>query len=138
MTLGSVRHQIRINRSADDVWKLAGDPARLHEWFPGLVSSDVEGTSRTIVAASGVAMPEEILVNDHVTRRFQYRLTPPIFKFHRGTIDALDVGDGTCIVVYSTEADPRAMAVTIAGATAAALDELKRQMELPAPPNGCH
>jgi hypothetical protein len=32
-------------------------------------------------------------------------------------------------VVYSTEADPRTMALTIAGGTAGALDELKRQME---------
>ena len=131
MTLGSVRHHIRINRTAAEVWRLAGDPARLHEWFPGLVSSAVEGTTRTIVAGSGVSMPEEITVNDAVQHRFQYRLIPPLFKFHRGTIDAIDLEDGTCLVVYSTDADPRAMALTIGGATAAALDELKRQMELP-------
>jgi hypothetical protein len=131
MTLGSIRHQIRINRPAADIWKLAGDPARLHEWFPGVTSCTVDGTSRTIVMGSGIAMPEEILVNDAVQRRFQYRLTPPLFKFHRGTIDAIDLGDDTTLVVYSTEADPRAMALTIAGATAGALDELKRQMELP-------
>ena len=76
-------------------------------------------------------MPEEITVNDAVQHRFQYRLIPPLFKFHRGTIDAIDLEDGTCLVVYSTDADPRAMALTIGGATAAALDELKRQMELP-------
>jgi Polyketide cyclase / dehydrase and lipid transport len=129
MTLGSVRHHIRINRPAAEVWKLAGNPARLHEWFPGLVSSDVDGNARVIVGRSGFAMPEEILVNDAVQRRFQYRLTVPILRFHRGTIDAIDLEDGTCLVVYSTEADPRAMALTIAGSTAAALDELKRQME---------
>ena len=129
MTYGSVRHQVRINRSAADVWKLAGDAARLHEWFPGLISSSVEGNSRTIVARNGVAMPEEILVNDAVQRRFQYRLTAPLFKYHRGTIDVIDLGAGSCLVVYSTDADPRAMALVIAGGTAAALDELKRQME---------
>ena len=41
----------------------------------------------------------------------------------------IDLGDETCLVVYSTEADPRTMALTIAGGTAGALDELKRQME---------
>ena len=74
-------------------------------------------------------MPEEILVNDAVQRRFQYRLTAPLFKYHRGTIDVLDLDDGSCLVVYSTDADPRAMALVIAGGTASALDELKRQME---------
>ncbi len=131
MTLGSLRHQIRIHKPVDDVWTLAGDPARLHEWFPGVTSCTVVGTTRTIVTDAGFAMPEEILVNDAVQRRFQYRLTLPIFKFHRGTIDAIDLGDETTLVVYSTEADPRAMALTIAGATAGALDELKRQLESP-------
>jgi len=39
--------------------------------------------------------------------------------------------------VYSTEADPRTMALTIGGGTAGALDELKRQMEAPEQ-NGAH
>lgn len=132
MTYGTVRHHVRINRPIEEIWKLAGDPARLAEWFPGLVSSAVNGTTRTVVGASGVAMPEEILVSDAVQHRFQYRLTASIFKHHRGTIDAIDLDDGSTLVVYSTEADPRTMALVIAGGTAGALDELKRQMELPA------
>jgi uncharacterized protein YndB with AHSA1/START domain len=131
MTYGTVRHHVRINRPIEDVWELAGDPGRLYEWFPGLVSSAVDGNTRTIVGVSGMAMPEEILVNDAVQHRFQYRLTVPIFKHHRGTIDAIDMEDGSTLVVYSTEADPRTMALVIAGGTAAALDELKRQMETP-------
>lgn len=126
---GTIRHEIRIHRSADDVWALAGDAARLHEWFPGIVESTVDGTTRTIVTGAGIPMPEEILVCDHTQRRFQYRLTVPIFQHHRGTIDVIDLHDGTCLVVYSTEADPRAMALVIGGGTKGALDELKRQME---------
>ena len=129
MTLGSIRHHVRIDRPADDVWVLAGDPTRLHEWFPGITSCQVDGTSRVIVLGSGLSMPEEILVNDALQRRFQYRITAPLFRHHRGTIDVIDLGDDTCVVVYSTEADPRTMALTIAAGTAGALDELKRQME---------
>ena len=70
-------------------------------------------------------MPEEILVNDDVQRRFQYRITAPMFTHHRGTIDVIDLGDDTCLVVYSTDADPRTMALIIGGGTAGALDELK-------------
>jgi uncharacterized protein YndB with AHSA1/START domain len=134
MTLGAVRHHLRINRPADEVWELAGDPTRLHEWFPGVSSCQVDGKSRVIVLGSGMPMPEEILVNDAVLRRFQYRITAPMFQFHRGTIDVIDLEDGTCLAIYTTEADPRTMALTIAGGTAGALDELKRQME--APQNG--
>lgn len=129
MTLGSIRHQIRIRRSAADVWARVRDAAGLHTWFPGLTDCQVDGNNRVIFLASGMAMPEEILVNDDVQRRFQYRITAPIFRHHRGTIDVIELDTDECIVVYSTEADPRAMALTIGGGTAGALDELKRQLE---------
>ncbi len=126
---GTIRHEIRIARPADVVWALAGDATKLHTWFPGIVECTVDGNMRTIVTATGIPMPEEILVCDNTQRRFQYRITTPIFKHHRGTIDVIDLGDETCLVVYSTEADPRTMAMVIGGGTAAACRELKRQME---------
>ncbi len=129
MTLGSIRHEARIARPADDVWALVGDPARLAEWFPGIEACVVDGSSRVITTGAGIPMPEEILVNDPVQRRFQYRVTAPLFRFHRGTIDVIDLGDETSLVVYSTDADPRTMALTIGGGTAGALDELTRIME---------
>lgn len=129
MTLGSVRHELRIHRPAAEVWELVGDAARLHEWFPGITACQVEGTTRVITTGAGIPMPEEILVNDPVQRRFQYRITAPVFQHHRGTIDVIDLHDDTCLVVYSTEADPRTMALIIGGGTAGALDELRRQME---------
>jgi hypothetical protein len=129
MTLGSVRHHVRIRRPVEDVWELAGDATRLHEWFPGITSCTVDDGYRTIILRSGIAMPEEILVDDKIQHRFQYRITSPPFSYHRGSIDAIDLGDDTTLVVYLTEADPRTMALTIAGGTAGALDELKRQME---------
>lgn len=127
--LGSIRHEIRIHRSADDVWALAGDATRLHEWFPGIVACEVDGTRRVITTATGIPMPEEILVDDPIQRRFQYRVDVPIVVHHRGTIDVIDLGDDTCVVTYATDADPRTMALTIAGGTRGALHELKRLME---------
>ena len=126
---GSIRHEVVIARPAADVWALAGDAGKLHHWFPGIVDCTVEGTTRTIVTGSGMRMPEQILMCDNTQRRFQYRLATPIMKDHKGTIDVIDRGDDTCMVVYSTDADPRAMALVIGGGTAGALQELKRQME---------
>jgi uncharacterized protein YndB with AHSA1/START domain len=128
--LGTIRQEIRIQRPPDDVWSLASAADRLHEWFPGIVDCKVDGTTRVITTGAGIPMPEEILVNDGAQRRFQYRITAPLFVHHRGTIDVIDLGDETSLVVYSTEADPRAMALMIGAATRDALAELKRQMEL--------
>jgi uncharacterized protein YndB with AHSA1/START domain len=129
VTLGSIRHEVRIRRPAAEVWTLVGDPARLPEWFPGIDAATVDGTSRVITMGTGMAMPEEILVNDPVQRRFQYRITAPLFRHHRGTIDVIDLGDESSLVVYATDADPRTMALTIGGGTAGALDELRRILE---------
>lgn len=129
MTLGSIRHEIVIDRPAATVWALAGDPARLHEWFPGITSLTLDGKHRTITVGAGLSMPEEIVIHDHAARRFEYTITMPLFTFHRGTIDVIELDEERCMVVYSTEADPRTMALVISGGCYRALQELKRQME---------
>ena len=129
VTLASIRHERRIAAPAEVVWALAGDPTRLAEWFPGIVGCVVEGRSRTITLASGLSMPEELLVIDDVNRRFVYAITAPLFTSHRGTIDVVDLGDGTCLALYGTEADPRTMALVIAGAAAEGLDRLAELTE---------
>jgi hypothetical protein len=130
MTLGSIRNELVIERPADQVWELAGDASRLHEWFPGIVSLDLDGNKRTIHLAGGLSMPEDIVINDQLSRRFEYSITLPIFVFHRGTIDVIALDEQRCMVVYACEADPRTMALIIGGGCYRALQELKRQMEL--------
>jgi hypothetical protein len=126
---GSVRRHVHIACPADEVWARIGDPARIQEWFPGIVSSTVDGTTRVITMASGLPMPEEILTHDNVQRRFQYRITAPMFREHLSTLDVLDLGDGTSVVVYSCDAVPATMALVIAGAAGSALEHLKATIE---------
>lgn len=135
--MATVRREIIIDRGAEDVWALAGDPARLHEWFPGIdactVDGGTEGTlrgaTRTITTGTGVTMPEEILTVDPILRRFQYRLLAPFVRHHTGTIDVFDLGDERSLVSYSTDCEPDVGALVIGGATGAALSELRRQLE---------
>jgi uncharacterized protein YndB with AHSA1/START domain len=128
-TRASVRRAVRIRRPADEVWALVGDPARLPEWFPGIVSAEVDGTRRTITTGTGIPMPEEILTNDPIARRFQYRITAPVFREHVSTLDVHDLDDGTCLVVYAADADPATMALVIAGAAGSALEHLRDRLE---------
>ena len=63
------------------MWARVSDAPRLHEWFPGMESSEVNDGVRTITLASGMALPEEILVVDHAARcglgvRLGHRVTP--------------------------------------------------------------
>lgn len=106
-----------------------GDPARIAEWFPGIASATVQGRTRMIVTRAQVAMPEEIVTNDALQRRFQYRLQIPAVRSHLSTLDVFDLGDGTCLVSYAADAEPATMALVIAGAAGAALHHLRHLME---------
>ena len=129
VTRGSVRREVRVRRPADDVWRWVGDAARLPEWWPGITAAKVEGDERTITLGSGIPMPEKLLTIDAIQRRFQYRITGPIFREHTSTIDVHDLGDGSCLVVYSVDAEPSTMALVIGGAAGNALQHLRSLME---------
>jgi hypothetical protein len=129
VTRGSVRREVRIGRPAEEVWALVGDPARVHEWFTGIVSSVVEGGTRTVTTGRGIPMPEQLLTVDDIQRRFQYRIVAPIVREHVSTLDVHDLGDGTCLVVYAADADPSTMALVIAGAAGSALEQLPDRLE---------
>lgn len=128
-TRGTVRRQVRIARKPDDVWAIVGDPTRLPEWFPGIVECTVDGTTRVITTRSGIPMPEQLITIDALLRRFQYRITVPMFREHLSTIDVLDLDDGTSLVVYGVDAEPSTMALLIGGAAGNALENLRSIME---------
>jgi len=125
----SVRREVRIAAPADRVWDVVGDPTRLAEWFPGVASCAVNGSSRVVTTGAGLPMPEELLTVDRLQRRFQYRISTPPFKEHLATVDVHDLGDGTSLVVYGTDADPATMALVLGGAAGNALQHLRSIME---------
>jgi hypothetical protein len=125
----SVRRQVRIRRPPAAVWELVGDPSRVQEWFPGIVSSAVQGSMRVVTTGSGLPIPEEIVTRDDLQRRFQYRITGPMIREHLSTIDVLDLGDGSSLVVYGADASPATMALVIAGAGGSALEHLRTMLE---------
>lgn len=127
--MASLRHEIRIAASADVVWGVVGRPESIPDWFPGVTSCNVQDNVRVITTRAGVEMPEEILTNDPLLRRFAYRITAPLYKFHLGVIDVIEIGADDSLCVYSTTAEPDVLALLIAGGTKDALDEIKRLAE---------
>jgi len=126
---GTVRRQVRISRPADEVWAMVGDAGRIPEWFPGIVDAVVDGDTRTITTGAGIPMPEQIVTVDPLQRRFQYRITGGLVREHLSTIDVIDLGDESCLVVYGVDADPATMALVIGGAAGNALEHLRTQLE---------
>jgi len=126
---GSVRSQRIIGVSAERAWQVVGRPELLHLWFPGIVDCTVDGTVRTVTLGSGASLAEELLTNDALQRRFQYRIEGGLFTEHLASIDVMALDDDRCLVTYASDADPAPMAVVLGGATNGALVELARQLE---------
>ena len=132
--MASVRREVIIDRPVDVVWQqIGGDPTALGGWFPGVVSvrldEAAERPTRIIETRRGFPIPEEIVLNDSTIRRFQYRITAPMFRHHLATVDVIAVDDHRSMIVYGTDAEPAVFALVIGGATGVAIDELKRQLE---------
>ena len=111
------------------MWDVVRRPESIPDWFPGVQSCTVEGNVRVITTAVGIEMPEEILTIDPLLRRFAYRVTAPIYRFHLGVIDVIALGVRDSLCVYSTTAEPDLLALLIDGGTVGALDEIKRLAE---------
>ena len=93
------------------------------------VDHDDDGVSRTVTLATGMSLVERVVTNDPIARRFQYRITGGVFTEHLGTVDVIDLGDDTCLGVYSTDAVPDVMALVIGGATGDALRNIRDLVE---------
>lgn len=128
-TVASLRHELRIAAAPDEVWAVVSRPESIPEWFPGITSCTVDGNVRVIKTAIGLEMPEEILTNDPILRRFAYRITSPVYRFHLGVIDVIELGTNDSLCVYSTTAEPDTLALIVAGGTVGALAEIKRLAE---------
>lgn len=127
--MATIRSHARVHRSADDVWKIVGDPTRIVEWFPGVTEATVDGNNRTLMLKAGLPVHEEIVTLDHRMRRFQYRITGPLpVKYHLGTMDVIEDGEPGCLLMYSTEISPDPMAFVLDGVISEGIGNLARML----------
>ena len=127
--MATIRSHARVHRTADDVWKIVGDPTRIVEWFPGVTEATVDGNNRTLMLKAGLPVHEEIVTLDHRMRRFQYRITGPLpIKYHLGTMDVIEDGEPGCLLMYSTEISPDPMAFVLDGVISEGIGNLARML----------
>lgn len=127
--MATVRSHTRINRSAEEVWNVVSDAGNIAAWFPAVKTSSATGSTRSCELADGTPLEEDIVTSDPMLRRFQYRITGGIpVDAHLGTVDVLDDGQH-CMVVYTTEIAPDALAETMGPTIEEGLRGLKRYCE---------
>ena len=77
--MAHIHETIEIDAPADEVWALAGDPARISEWVPAIAESSVEGDRRSCVTGEGGSIKERILERSDDPRYYTYEVTEAPF-----------------------------------------------------------
>lgn len=127
--MSSIRRDVRFRHPATAVWAAVADVGDLASWFPGITAATYDGEVRDVTLRSGITLPERIVTLDPLQRRLQYRIEAGPVRSHLATLDVIDLGDGTCLAVYSTDAEPDVMALVVGAACGDALLELRRQFD---------
>jgi carbon monoxide dehydrogenase subunit G len=128
--MASLRTHARIARPADEVWTAVSDPAGISAWFPGIEQATATDGGRTCTLEGGGQLQEDIVNVDDELRRFQYRITGGIpVEHHLGTVDVLEDGTDTTLVIYSTEVTPDGLAALIGPSIEGGVQGLKAHLE---------
>jgi carbon monoxide dehydrogenase subunit G len=69
---------VDVARPPEEVWALAGDPARIGEWFPPVVAVEMDGDLRRATMGYGAVLVERITRRDDAARSYAYSVVEGI------------------------------------------------------------
>lgn len=100
----TVQKDITIDAEADQVWRIAGDPAQISDWLPPIESSRVEGDHRSCTLADGGQIEERILEHSDEERRYRYEILegPMPLSSYVSSLEVAD-HDGHAHVTWTAE-----------------------------------
>lgn len=104
--MAQVHESIVINAPAQNVWELAGDPERIHEWVPALTNLRASDGERTCTTADGQEVVERVLEHSEQRRFYTYEIVTSPFPVRR-YVSSIAVGghDGHTHVDWVAELD---------------------------------
>ncbi|MCC6831241.1 MAG: SRPBCC family protein [Thermoleophilia bacterium] len=115
-------------------WELAGDPARIGEWFTPVADLTMDGDVRRVTMRHGARLVERITERDAAARSYSYTVEEgiPGLASHHATIRVEDAPGG-CRVVWRQHAahqDPAYdIEARLSGVMAKGLASLKDRLE---------
>lgn len=103
----TVQQQIEIAASPEDVWALAGDPARIADWLPAIDTSCLEGDRRSCTLVDGGQIEERILEHSDAERRYRYEILegPMPVSAYNSSFEVRD-HDGHAQVIWTADFEP--------------------------------
>lgn len=114
--MASIHREITIEAPAETVWAAVRDVGNVHvRLCPGvLTDARLEGDSRVVTFANGMAVRERIVDIDDAKRRFAYAVVDGRPTHHNASMQVVDEGEGRSRLIWITDLLPQEVVAPIA------------------------
>jgi Polyketide cyclase / dehydrase and lipid transport len=110
--MASIRKEILIDASPEDVWAAVRDWGALHERLvPGFViDTRLEGEDRMVTFANGTVLRERLIDLDHETRRLVWSIVDGPYTHHNASAQVFGEGERGARFVWTADLLPNELA----------------------------
>ena len=113
--MASIRKEISIEASAENVWAAVRDVGALHERLvPGfVVDTRLDGDARVVTFGNGMVVRELIVDLDDEARRLVWSARGARLLHHNASVQVFADGEGCCRLVWIADLLPNELAADI-------------------------
>ena len=129
--MATICKEAEIARNAAFVWDAIRDVGAIHKRLvPGfVVDCKLEGDSRLVTFANGMAVREVIVAVDDKTRRHAWSARGEPLTHHNASVQVFGEGNDKCRVVWIADVLPNEVAGTVGEMMSQGLTAMKRTLE---------
>jgi len=130
-TMATIHKEAEIARNADFVWDAIRDVGAIHRRLvPGfVVDCKLQGDSRLVTFANGMAVREIIVAVDDRTRRHAWSARGEPLTHHNASIQVFAEDNDKCRAVWIADVMPNEVAGTVGEMMSQGLTAMKRTLE---------
>ncbi len=129
--MASIRKEILIDASPEDVWDAVRDWGALHERLvPGfVVDTRLDGEDRIVTFASGMVVREVLIDLDDEARRLVWSIVDGPYTHHNGVAQVFSEGEDGARFVWTADLLPNELAEPTAEAMEQGTNVVKKTLE---------
>jgi uncharacterized protein YndB with AHSA1/START domain len=129
--MASIRKEIVIDASPEEVWDAARDWGALHERLaPGfVVDTRLDGPDRIVTFGNGAKLREILVDLDDESRRLVWSVVDGPYSHHNGSTQVFAEGDGRARFVWIADLLPDELATSTGEAMQRGVEVVKQTLE---------
>jgi uncharacterized protein YndB with AHSA1/START domain len=129
--MASIRREIQIDASPEDVWSAVRDWGALHERLvPGfVVDTRLDGDDRIVTFGDGTVLREVLIDLDDESRRLVWSIVDGPYTHHNASAQVFSEGEGAARFVWTADLLPNELAARTGEMMALGTSVVKKTLE---------